>query len=98
MPNIKSAIKRMHSDAKKTASNNVVLSELKTLNKRLFAIQKDSKELDALATRLTSRYDSAVSKGAIPQRRASRKKSRIAHFVAKLKTSKTSKAKSSKSA
>ncbi len=83
MPNIKSAMKRMRSDAKKEARNQATLSELKTLTKKLNAASEPAKAKEAAAD-LVSCYDKAVTKGVIPRGRADRRKSRIAHFVAKL--------------
>jgi len=85
MPNIRSAIKRMRSDAKKRTRNQVVLSELKTLSDKLIKLQSEPDQARELAKRVISRYDRAVAKGVIPRRRADRKKSRIAKFLAKLK-------------
>ena len=85
MPNIPSAVKRMRSDAKKREKNQAVLSELKTLNKKLTQLSQDSEKAKAIATKLISNYDRAVVKGVIPRGRADRKKSRIALFLAKAK-------------
>ena len=85
MPNIQSAMKRMRSDAKKRATNQVALSELKTLSQKLATFSQDPAKAKELAQSLVSRYDRAVSRGIIPRGRADRKKSRIAKFLAKLK-------------
>lgn len=85
MPNIPSAVKRMRSDAKKRAKNQAVLSELKTLNKKLVLLAKDPEKAKALAAKLVSCYDRAVVRGVIPRGRADRKKSRITAFLAKIK-------------
>lgn len=85
MPNIPSAVKRMRSDAKKREKNQAVLSELKTLNKKLAQFAQDPEKAKALAVKLVSNYDRAVVKGVIPRGRANRKKSRIAAFLAKIK-------------
>ncbi len=83
MPNIKSAMKRMRSDAKKHDRNQAVISELKTLSKKLAASSEASKAKE-VAKVLVSCYDKAVTRGIIPRGRADRRKSRIAQYVAKL--------------
>jgi len=85
MPNIRSAAKRIRSDAKKRAKNMAVLSELKSLSKKLAQLAKDPEKAKVLASTLVSRYDHAVTKGVIPHGRANRRKSRIALFLAKIK-------------
>ncbi|HOW59007.1 MAG TPA: 30S ribosomal protein S20 [Candidatus Omnitrophota bacterium] len=84
MPNIRSAAKRIRSDAKKRAKNQAVLAELKTMGKKLTQLAQQPEKAKALAASLVSCYDHAVTKGVIPRGRANRKKSRIAAFVAKL--------------
>ena len=85
MPNIKSAAKRMRSDAKKQARNLDTLSELKGSSRKLMTAT-DFKNAEGLALEVISKYDRAVTRGIVPQRRADRKKSRIAHFLKKLKS------------
>lgn len=86
MPNIASAAKRMRSDAKKRAKNQAVLSELKTLSKKLSQLASNPEKAKTTAAELISRYDRAVSRGVIPRGRADRRKSRIAQFLARIKT------------
>ena len=85
MPNIKSAMKRMRSDAKKKARNQAVTSELHTLSKKLAQAADEPAKAKEIAAQLISRYDGAVSHGVIPRGRADRRKSRIVKFVSKLK-------------
>ncbi|OGW80033.1 MAG: 30S ribosomal protein S20 [Omnitrophica bacterium GWA2_52_8] len=85
MPNIASAKKRMRSDARKKLRNQMALSELKTLDRKLVQSAGNPQEADLIAKRAISRYDRAVSKGIIPRGRADRKKSRIQNFLRKLK-------------
>ena len=85
MPNIRSAAKRIRSDAKKRAKNMAVLSELKSLSKKLAQLSADPVKAKTVAATLTARYDHAVVKGVIPRGRADRRKSRIALFLAKIK-------------
>jgi len=85
MPNIKSAEKRMRSDAKKHAHNLDCISELKTLDKKLRTLTGEPAKAQEVGHLLSSRYDKAVSRGIIPRGRADRKKSRIAAFLSKIK-------------
>ena len=87
MPNIKSAAKRIRSDAKKRARNQRALSELKTLKQRLHSLASEPAKAEALAVSVVSRYDRAVSRGLIPRGRGDRNKSRIAAFLAKIRRS-----------
>lgn len=84
MPNIKSAIKRMRSDAKKRSRNQATVVELKTLKQKLRASSSNSEQARELGRTLISKYDKAVSKGSIPRGKANRNKSRIQKFLAKL--------------
>lgn len=79
MPNIKSASKRLRSDAKRTERNQAVLSELKTLtrNYRKLVQAEPEKAVEYQKT-LFHKIDKAASNGAIPKKRADRKKSRAA--------------------
>ena len=85
MPNIASAAKRVRSDAKKRAHNQSVVSELKTLSKKLAAHTKENlAEAKKLSQTLLVKYDKAVKMGIIPRGRADRRKSRVSLFVNKL--------------
>ena len=86
MPNIKSAIKRMRSDARKSERNQAALSELHTLDQKLKKLSKDPAKAAEVAKVLVSRYDRAVSRGIIPRSRADRRKSRVAKLLAKQKS------------
>ena len=85
MPNIRSAKKRMRSDAKKHAGNQAAISELKTLSQKLTGLAAEPVKAQEFAKHVISRYDRAVSRGIIPRGRADRKKSRMAGFLAGLK-------------
>lgn len=85
MPNIRSAAKRIRSDAKKREKNLAVLSELKSLSKKLSQLSADPEKAQAVAKLLVARYDRASTKGVIPRGRADRRKSRVALFLASLK-------------
>ncbi|HOG23089.1 MAG: 30S ribosomal protein S20 [Candidatus Omnitrophica bacterium ADurb.Bin292] len=88
MPNIDSAAKRIRSDARKRARNQAVLSEIKTLSKKLVQLTASADKAAAVAQELISRYDRAVTKGVIPRGRADRRKSRVTKFVTKLSAKK----------
>ena len=88
MPNIKSAIKRMRSDAKKRDRNQAAISEIHTLSRKLAQLSEEPAKAKELAGELVSCYDKAVGRGIIPRGRADRRKSRIAHFLVKLKPKK----------
>lgn len=88
MPNIASAAKRIRSDARKRAKNQAVLSEIKTLSKKLAQLTASADKATEVAQELIARYDRAVTKGVIPRGRADRRKSRITKFVTKLSTKK----------
>lgn len=87
MPNIRSAIKRMRSDSKKSARNQAVISQLKTYDKKLRKLTAEPEKALLVAKEAISSYDRAVSRGIIPRGRADRKKSRISALLKKLKTS-----------
>jgi ribosomal protein S20 len=83
-----SAAKRMRADAKKRQTNQAILSELKTLSKKLYklAAAKDLKKTSELARRVIQSYDQAASNGIIPRRRADRKKARVTELLRKIKS------------
>ncbi len=78
----------MRSDAKKHLKNQSAVSEIKTLDDRLKKLSDDAASAKEAAVRLVSRLDRAVSRGIIPRGRADRKKSRIALFLARIKSPK----------
>ena len=87
MPNIRSAAKRMRSDANKRSKNQTALSELHTLYKNLVEEVKTSpKTAPEKARALVSKLDKAVIRGIIPHGRADRKKARIAKLLHKTKS------------
>lgn len=75
----------MRSDYKKNERNQTIISELKTLDKKLQKLANDPKKAKDYAKVVISSYDSAASKGIIPKGRANRKKSRIEHFISRIK-------------
>lgn len=86
MPVIKSAIKRMRSDERKAERNQTVRSELKTLYKKIVTLVSENPEqAKAEAKLLVSKLDKAAERNIIPKQRASRKKSRLAVLINKIK-------------
>ena len=84
MPNMRSAAKRMKSDARKGERNQTVLSELHNRFKKLVPLVGENKELaKKQALVLISKLDKAASQGIIPSGRADRKKARIAKLLNK---------------
>lgn len=79
MPNIKSAKKRMRSNAKKTDVNNLVISSMRTAVKKLEkAIKAGSKEEASNCLNIAmQRIDKAMSSGLIHKNKAARLKSRL---------------------
>ena len=80
MPNIKSAKRRMRSDAAKQARNRSVKTTLKTAERRLNdAIKDGNKETtQAALNAASSAFDKAAKLGVIHSGKADRKKSRLA--------------------
>mgnify|MGYP000912378921 CR=1 FL=1 len=82
MPQHKSPIKRMKTDAKRQARNNYVKRTLKTLDKQI-RTDMPQEEKQALLNKIYSQLDKAAKKGVIHKRTASRRKARVAAFVNK---------------
>ncbi len=84
MPNIKSAAKRLRSDAKKRLVNRMRKSRVRTSETRLNqAIAAGEKEAVAAAlSKCYSELDKAAKKGAIHKNKADRKKQRLSARVA----------------
>lgn len=87
MPNIKSAERRMRSSARKALRNRAGKSRLKTLEQNYDRLLQSGKkeEAEALLRATCSALDKAAKGGVIPARRASRKKSRLARSLSRLK-------------
>jgi small subunit ribosomal protein S20 len=94
MPNSRSSAKRLRNQNRKAERNKAVLSELKTLSQKLITLAATPDQAKEYATKVISKYDRAVSSGAIPKGRADRKKSRVALFLNRL--TKTAKKKTAK--
>ncbi|HNU54296.1 MAG TPA: 30S ribosomal protein S20 [Candidatus Syntrophosphaera sp.] len=84
MPQHKSPIKRMKTDAKRRARNNYVKRTLKTLDKQIRS-EMTPEEKEILLNKVYSQLDKAAKKGVIHKRTASRRKARIAAVVNKEK-------------
>lgn len=83
MPNIKSSIRSVKTDAERRARNNSIKSELKTQTRKVEETVAAGKndEAKALLTKATSSIDKAASKGVIHKNTAARKKSRLSRLV-----------------
>ena len=79
MPNIKSAKKRMRSNAKKAEVNTLVTSSMKTAIKKFERVVKEGNKEEA-ANNLNiaiQRIDKAMSSGLVHKNKAARLKSRL---------------------
>ena len=78
IPNIKSQIKRVGTDKKKTTQNKAIKSNLRTVLKRAeVLIADDNADKVALVNETYSAIDKAAGKGVIHKNAAARKKSQI---------------------
>lgn len=78
MPNIKSAIKRVKIEEKKTMNNNSKKSEYKTAIRRFEkAVEENSKDVNELKKEAQKSIDHACTSGVISKNAASRKVSRL---------------------
>lgn len=85
MANVHSAIKQIRKDVKKRARNQMALSELKTLWRKLTTLApSEAGQAQTLSQQLVSKWDRAASRGVVPKARANRKKARIALQLKKL--------------
>ncbi|HNX38175.1 MAG TPA: 30S ribosomal protein S20 [Candidatus Cloacimonadota bacterium] len=82
MPQHKSPMKRMKTDAKRQARNNYVKKTIKTMSKQMLADQTPEARQELLS-KLYAQLDKAAKKGVIHSRTASRRKSRLADYVNK---------------
>ena len=79
MPNIKSAKKRVLTNAKKAITNNIVTSTMKTAIKKTVKAVKgsDKKAAEDNLKVAVKRIDKATSKGLVHKNKAARQKSRL---------------------
>ena len=79
MPNIKSAKKRMRSNAKKAEVNSLIISSMKTAIKKFEKVEKENNKEEA-SNKLNiamQRIDKATSSGKIHKNKSARLKSRL---------------------
>jgi small subunit ribosomal protein S20 len=86
LPNIKSAIKRVKSDAKKNLRNRMVKSQVKTAVKRFTTALASEQGAQQELVNATSVMDKAVAKGIVHKNTANRKKARMAKALHKAST------------
>ena len=81
MPNKHAALKQLRKDKKREIRNQSVLSELKTLKKRVVSLLNEKKTDEAIKVipLLMKSFDQAAAKGMIHKNIASRTKSRLMH-------------------
>jgi small subunit ribosomal protein S20 len=86
LPNIKSAERRVRTEAKAKVRNRDVKSELKTLAKKFSeaVTAKDKEKAGAAFLEYTSALDKAVIKGTIHLNNCSRKKAQISKALSSL--------------
>lgn len=82
MPQHKSPMKRMKTDAKRQARNNYVKRTLRSLDKQIRS-DMPAEEKQAMLDRIYSELDKAAKKGVIHKRTAARRKARVAAFINK---------------
>lgn len=87
MPNTKSAERRMRNSARKRVQNRSVKSRLKTLERSYETVVKTGNKDEATKAlrAVESAYDKAAKTGIVHKATASRKRSRLATRLAKLK-------------
>ena len=83
MANTRKSTKRAGQAKKRQARNNITRSSTKTAVKQMMDLvkSKDSAKVKEAYTKAIKALSKAASKGAIPQGRASRKISRLTHFL-----------------
>jgi small subunit ribosomal protein S20 len=87
MPNKKSAERRMRSSVRRKIRNRKVKVSLKDLGRDLDALVKAGKKEEATAAyrKISSALDKAAKTGVVPKATASRKRSRLALALNKVK-------------
>lgn len=83
MPNIKSSVRSVKTDAERRTHNNAIKSELKTYTRKVeeTVAAGNTDEAKALLEKTASCIDKAASKGVIHKNTAARKKSRLARLA-----------------
>ncbi|MBL7071468.1 MAG: 30S ribosomal protein S20 [Candidatus Omnitrophica bacterium] len=87
MPTLRAAYKALRSDVKKRKRNEAITSEIKTRIKKIEGLIAENKKDEAkqYLKVMTSRYMSAASKGVVRKKTASRKISRLAKRINRIK-------------
>ncbi len=87
MANRRSSIKKIRIDKRRRAANVRIISELKTVPRKVvnLIVQKNADQASKESGELFSKLDKAVKKGVIHKNMASRRKSRIALKINSLK-------------
>ncbi len=83
MPNIKSSIRSVKTDAERRAANSATKSEMRNAARKVVALSETGAKAEAQATLVTASglLDKAARKGIIHKNAAARKKSRLAKKV-----------------
>lgn len=83
MPNIKSSIRSVKTDAERRAANAATKSEMRNAARKVVALSETDAKAEAQATLVTASglLDKAARKGIIHKNAAARKKSRLAKKV-----------------
>ena len=82
MPNIKSAKKRMRSNAKKAEVNTLITSSMKTAIKNVIVLaEKKDPEVQNAYSLACKKLDKALAKGIVHKNYVARNKSRLALLV-----------------
>lgn len=83
MPNIKSSIRSVKTDAERRAKNTPIKAALRNASRKVVALTETGAQEDAKATLATASglIDKAARKGIIHKNAAARKKSRLAKKV-----------------
>ncbi|MCQ2372886.1 MAG: 30S ribosomal protein S20 [Phascolarctobacterium sp.] len=83
MPNIKSSIRSVKTDAERRAANSATKSEMRNAARKVVALSQTDAKAEAQATLVTASglLDKAARKGIIHKNAAARKKSRLAKKV-----------------
>jgi len=83
----KSALKRQRQEKKKSARNKMIKSKIKTLIKKTKkGVLENDKNLENYLKSTIKEIDKASTKGVLHKNNASRKKSRLLHYINKYKT------------
>ena len=87
MPNIKSSIRSVKTDAERRAANGPVKATLRTASRKVLAVAAEGNKEEAQASLVSASglLDKAALKGIVHKNAAARKKSRLAKKVNALK-------------